>query len=177
MKPSLLLVEGWSRPRKLESIDSLQGFSCGRTELDDWLTQFALINQSNGMAMVFVCEIGGEIAAYYALSAGQVGHENAPLRTKKGIANHPIPVVILTRFAVDLRFQGIGLGRAMLRDLLIRSSNLATDEIGVRALLIHAKDEEAKAFYMAQAEFEASPTDPMHLFLLMKDLRRAILAP
>ena len=177
MKQSLLLVEGWSRPRKLESVDSLQGFSCGRAELDDWLNQFALINHSNGMAMVFVCEIEGEIVAYYALSAGQVGHENAPLRATKGVANHPIPVVILTRFAVDLRFQGMGLGRAMSRDLLIRTSNLASDEIGVRALLIHAKDDEAKAFYLAQAEFEPSPTDPLHLFLLMKDLRRAIRTP
>lgn len=113
------MVEGWSRPRKLESIDSLQGFSCGRAELDDWLIRFAFINQSNGMTMVFVCEIEGEIAAYYALSAGQVGHESAPLRTLKGVANHPIPVVILTRFAVDVKFQGMGLGRAMLRDLLI----------------------------------------------------------
>lgn len=171
------MVEGWSSPRKLESFDSLQRFSCGRTELDDWLVRFALINQSNGMAMVFVCEIEGEIAAYYALSAGQVSRENAPMRTTKGVANHPIPVVILTRFAVDVRFQGKGLGRAMLRDLLIRISNLASDEIGVRALLIHSKDDEAKAFYLAQAEFEPSPTDPLHLFLLMKDLRRAILAP
>lgn len=169
--------EGWSRPRKLESIDSLQGFSCGRAELDDWLIRFAFINQSNGMTMVFVCEIEGEIAAYYALSAGQVGHESAPLRTVKGVAHHPIPVVILTRFAVDLKFQGMGLGRAMLRDLLIRTSNLASDEIGVRALLIHAKDEDSRAFYLAQAEFEPSPTDPLHLYLLMKDLRRAILAP
>lgn len=171
------MVEGWSRPRKLESIDSLQGFSCGRAELDDWLIRFAFINQSNGMSMVFVCEIEGEIAAYYALSAGQVGHESAPQRTIKGVANHPIPVVILTRFAVDLKFQGMGLGRAMLRDLLIRTSNLASDEIGVRALLIHAKDENSRAFYLAHAEFEPSPTDPLHLFLLMKDLRRAILAP
>lgn len=173
---SPLLVRSWPRPRKLESDDAVDAFRCGRVELDDWLSRFALINQHNGMATVFVCEIDGEIAAYYALSAGQVSQANAPTRITKGVAKHPIPVVVLTRFAVDVRFQGVGLGRAMLRDLLIRTSNLSAHEIGVRALLIHAKDEDAKAYYMAQAEFEQSPTDTLHLFLLMKDLRRAILA-
>lgn len=127
------------------------------------------------MSTVFVCEIKGEIAAYYALTAGQVSHASAPARITKGVAKHPIPVVILTRFAVDTRFQGIGLGRAMLRDVLIRTSNVAAEDLGVRALLIHTKDEEAKAFYLAHAEFEPSPTDSLHIFLLMKDLRRAIL--
>ena len=106
--------------------------------------EFALINQQAGMTNVFVCEISGEIVAYYALSAGQVKHESAPTRLTKGVANHPIPVVILTRFAVDVRYQGMGLGQAMLRDLLIRLSQVAAEEIGIRALLIHAKDGDAK---------------------------------
>lgn len=171
------MVRSWPRPRKLESVDAVDAFRCGRVELDEWLHRFALINQHNGMATVFVCEINGEIAAYYALSAGQVGHASASARVTKGVASHPIPVVILTRFAVDVRYQGMGLGRAMVRDLLIRTANLSAQEIGVRALLIHAKDEVAKSYYMAQAEFEESPTDTLHLFLLMKDLRMAILAP
>jgi len=168
------LDRNWPRPRKLENKDAVGAFDCGRIELDDWLARFALINQQAGMTNVFVCEINGEIAAYYALSAGQVRHESAPTRITKGVANHPIPVVILTRFAVDVRYQRMGLGRAMLRDLLIRVSQVAAEEIGVRALLIHAKDEDAGAYYLEQAEFEQSPTDPLHLFLLMKDLRRAI---
>lgn len=169
------MVSNWVRPRKLTNKDVVKDFSCGRIELDDWLTNYALINQSSGMSTVFVCEIKGEIAAYYALTAGQVSHASAPARITKGVAKHPIPVIILARFAVDTKFQGIGLGRAMLRDVLIRTSNVAAEDIGVRALLIHAKDEAAKAFYLAQAEFEPSPTDSMHIFLLMKDLRRAIL--
>jgi len=170
------LIKSWSQPRKLDSKVSRDGFSCGHAELDEWFTKYALINQNNGMVTVFTSEIDGEIAAFYALSAGHVDHGSAPVRVTTAVPKHPIPVVILSRFAVDLRFQGMGLGRAMLRNLLIRISNLASDEIGVRALLIHAKDEQAKAFYMAQAEFEASPTDSMHLFLLMKDLRRALRA-
>lgn len=171
------MIRSWPQPRKLERGDGVDAFRCGRVELDDWLSRFAHINQHNGMAMVFVCEMKGEIAAYYALSAGQVTHASAPARVTQGVASYPIPVVILARFAVDVRFQGMGLGRAMVRDLLIRTSNLSAQEIGVRALLIHAKDEDAKSYYMAQAEFEESPTDTLHLFLLMKDLRMAILAP
>ncbi len=125
------------------------------------------------MANVFVCEINKRIGAYYALSTGGVAHNIVPVRITKGVANHPIPVVILTRFAVDVEYQGVGLGRAMLRDALLRVSGAAA-EIGVRALLIHAKDQIAKAFYLACAEFEESPTDSLHLFLLMKDLRKAI---
>jgi GNAT superfamily N-acetyltransferase len=171
------LNKGWSQPRKLDGKVSRDGFSCGHAELDDWFTKYALINQNSGMVTVFTSEIDGEIAAFYALSAGQVNHGSAPSRVTTALPQHPIPVVILSRFAVDRKYQRMGLGRAMLRDLLIRISNLASDEIGVRALLIHAKDEDARAFYLAQAEFEPSPTDPMHLYLLMKDLRRAINAP
>lgn len=169
-----LLARDWPRPRRLESDDAVDRFDCGRTELDDWLHRFALTNQQSGVTNVFICEINGEIGAYYALSAGQVSHESAPVRVTKGVANHPIPVAILTRFAVDTKFQGIGLGRAMLRDALIRVSRLADADLGVRALLIHAKDNDSKAYYLAQAEFEQSRTDPLHLLLLMKDLRKVI---
>jgi predicted N-acetyltransferase YhbS len=86
---------------------------------------------------------------------------------------HPIPVVLLARLAVDTSAQKSGLGRALLRDALIRVE-AAADEIGIRALLIHAKDEGARDFYMKCAEFEPSPTDPLHLFLLMKDLKKLL---
>ena len=141
--------------------------------MDDWLHRFAFTNQQSGMANVFVCEINGRIGAYYALSTGEVTHNDAPTRIAKGVAKHSIPVVILTRFAVDVGDQGKGLGRAMLRDALLRAS-VAAEVVGIRALLIHAKDEDAKAFYLACGEFEESPTDTLHLFLLMKDLRKAI---
>lgn len=114
------------------------------------------------------------IAGYYALSTGGVEHDAAPARIKKGIARHPIPVILLTRFATDARFHRQGLGRMLVRDALIRVDR-AADEVGVRALLIHAKDAAARNFYMSFAEFEPSPTDELHLYLLMKDLRKTIL--
>lgn len=84
-----------------------------------------------------------------------------------------MPVIILTRLGVDLSEQGRGLGRALVVDALRRVDS-AADIVGIRALLIHAEDEGAKDFYMNLAEFEESPTDPLHLFLLIKDLRRAL---
>lgn len=126
------------------------------------------------MTNVFVCVFDGRVVAYYALSAGQVRHESAPTRITKGVAHHPIPVAILTRFAVDARYQAMGLGRALLRDALLRVARLADADIGIRALLIHAKDAGAKAYYLKQGDFDPSPIDPLHLFLLMKDLRKAI---
>ncbi len=141
--------------------------------MDDWLARFAWVNQRAGMTRVYVSERDGQVAAFYALSTGGVEPGRAPARVVKGVARHEVPVILLTRLAVDIRWQGHGLGRAMLRDALLRVANLS-EEVGVRALLIHCADDSARGFYLACAEFEPSPTDPLHLFLLAKDLRRAL---
>jgi len=148
-------------------------FHCGQPDLDEWISRYALSNQQSGMATVFVSTTSNRIAGYYALATGGIEHEAAPNRVAKGVPRHPIPVIILTRLAVDDDYSGAGLGRALVRDALIRIDRAAS-EIGVRALLVHAKDDNARSFYLRIAEFEESPTDPLHLFLLMKDLRRAI---
>lgn len=163
----------FSKPRKLAMQDDVDGFDCGQPDLDGWLKKFALVNQKAGMSTVFVILSGDEVVGYYALATGGVERADAPSRVGKGVPAHPIPVMLLTRLAVDSSVQGKGLGRALLKDALIRVANVA-EEVGVRALLIHAKDESAKDFYMRNAEFEPSPTDPLHLFLLMKDLRKAL---
>lgn len=85
---------------------------------------------------------------------------------------HPVPVMIFARLAVDLQHQGIGLGKALLKDALKRTAQ-AADIAGIRALLVHAKDESAKQWYQSW-EFEPSPTDPFHQFLLMKDLKALV---
>lgn len=164
----------FGRPRKLAAADPVGEFHCGQTGLDEWIARSALANQQSGMATVFVSTTAGSIAGYYALATGGIDHADAPARVTKGVPRHPIPVILLTRLAVDEQSQGAGLGRMLLRDALIRIDR-AADEIGVRALLVHAKDDRARDFYLRVAEFEPSPTDPLHLFLLMKDLRRAIL--
>lgn len=160
-------------PRKLAADDPVEDFRCGKRALDEWLARYALTNQASGMATVFVSTtVGGAIAGFYALSAGGVARADASVSVAKGVPRHPVPVVVLTRMAVHEQHQGAGIGRSLLRDAVIRVAT-AAELIGVRALLIHAKDDDARAFYLAQAEFEASPTDPLHLFLLLKDLKKA----
>ena len=111
----------------------------------------------------------GNIAGFYSLAVGSVDPENASPRVLKGIARHPVPVMILARLAVDLKHQGAGLGAALLKDAILRTTQ-AADIAGIRALLVHAKDEAARNWYL-KWEFESSPTDALHLFLLLKDLK------
>lgn len=114
-----------------------------------------------------------EIAGYYALAAGAVMPRDAPARVVRGLAsNQAVPVVLLARLAVDHRSQGRRLGRSLLQDATTRVLR-AGELIGVRALLVHAVNERARAWY-AQFGFAASPTHPLHLTLLMKDLRATV---
>lgn len=168
-------MAGYGAPERLNKSHLVDGFHCGKRPLDEWLCKYSLINQSAGMASVFVATCAGTdvVAGYYALATGGVEPEHAPLRVAKGVPRQAIPVIILARFAVHEDHQGKGLGRALLRNALGRVDN-ASEAVGVRALLIHAKDDDARDFYMKMAEFEPSPSDDLHLFLLMKDLRRAI---
>ncbi len=151
-------------------------FDCGSAEQTSWLRQHGLIAQQADTARVHVACPAGEsrVVGYYALAAGSVRRDGAPPRVAQGTGQYPIPVVILTRLGVDVQEQGRGLGAALVRDALLQTAWFA-DRVGVRALLIHAESEAAAAFYRhLTPAFEPSPTDPLHLVLLIKDLRREI---
>ncbi len=152
------------------------GFDCGSGAQTDWLRVHALQAQLSDAARVYVvCPAGSRrVVGYYALAAGAVAHDSVPPRVTKGLGRYPVPVIVLTRLGVDLAQQGRGLGHALLRDAFLQVVSIA-DRIGVRALLIHAESPEAAAFYQRIDEgFEPSPTDPLHLLLLLKDLRLAL---
>ncbi len=149
---------------------ALGPFDCGSEPLDRFLKRHALTNQAAGSARTYVvCAASGAVVGYYSLSVGAVEHAVAPARVGKGLARHPVPVMLLARLAVDRRAQRRGLGRALLKDALLRTAQ-AADIAGIRALLVHAKDDAARAWYES-FDFEPSPTDANHLFLLMKDLK------
>ncbi|GIH46402.1 Acetyltransferase (GNAT) family protein [Microbispora rosea] len=154
--------------------DDLDGFDCGSPAQSEWLTRHALQAHASGGCRVYVVrDMGcGKVVGYYAFAAGSVTPGEAPARLLKGAGRHAQPVVILARLGVERAEQGIGLGRALVADALRRVARVA-DQIGVRALLIHCESETARAFYLRLAAFEQSPSDPLHLLLLMKDLRRA----
>lgn len=147
-------------------------FDCGKPALDDWLKRFALTNQQSDAARTYVARRGGRVVGYYSLSAGAVRREESPARIAKGLARHPIGVVLLARLAVDRQEQGRGLGLILLVDALSRAL-VAAESIGARAVLVHAIDDEAASFYRKYG-FEPSPLDSRQLLLLMKDLRATV---
>ena len=147
-------------------------FDCGKEALNRYLKRHAWANQQAEAARTYVVTVGLGVVGYHSLAAGSVSHDEAPPRVAKGLAHHRVPVVLLARLAVDRTHQGMGLGPALLKDGLQRAA-AASEAIGARALLVHAKDDEARAFY-EHFGFEPSPTDPMHLFLVMKDLKLRI---
>jgi GNAT superfamily N-acetyltransferase len=165
-----------SRPlyliEKLGREHDLSTFDCGNLSLTTWLQKFAWQNQQADSAKVYLAVRDNRVAGYYALTAGSVIKEQSPARIAKGLANHPIGVVLLARLAVDVGEKGKGLGKALLFDALSRIAE-AADIVGVRAVLVHATDEEARRFY-DHFNFDPSPIDPFHLMLLLKDIRKAL---
>lgn len=153
-----------------------EGFDCGSEAQSSWLRRHALqAHQSDTARVYVVCDAGAKrVVGYYALAAGSVAHDGVPPRIVKGLGRYPVPVILLTRLGVDVGEQGRGLGSALVRDALLQTAAIA-DRVGVRALLIHAETPEAAGFYRRiDPGFEPSPTDPLHLVLLMKDLRAAV---
>jgi len=144
----------------------------GHESLNDWLKRFALTNQRNESARTYVVHRNGLVVGYYSISAGSVSVEEAPARISKGLARHPIPVILLARLAVDKDEKGTGLGKALLKDALARIAQ-AADIVGARAVLVHAIDQQARKFY-EHFDFEPSPIHELQLMLLMKDLRKAL---
>jgi GNAT superfamily N-acetyltransferase len=165
-RPGLSIIE------KLAAYHVRTPFDCGKPDLNQFLQRFALPSQQANSSQTYVVCRGSLIAGYYSLAVGAVAWDEAPPRTAKGLARHPIPVMILARLAVDQAEQRAGLGRALLKDSLVRTGH-AADIAGVRALVVHAKDEKARQWY-EQFDFDPSPSDPLHLFLVMKDLKRLI---
>jgi GNAT superfamily N-acetyltransferase len=168
------LVEfaGYEPVRKLVGADAVESFDCGQPALNQFLQRYALVNQRANSAQTYVSCNLGSVVGFYSLAVGSVDPQTAAPRVTKGIAQHPVPVMILARLAVDLQHQHVGLGKALLKDALKRTAQ-AADIAGIRALLVHAKDEPAREWYQ-NWEFEPSASDPFHLFLLMKDLKALV---
>ncbi len=160
------------RVEKLRPDHSTEGFDCSREELNRYLLRYAWQNQQAGAAQTYIGLAGDAVVGYYTLAVGHVTREEAPERLTKGLARHPVPIMLLARLAVDHRWQNQGVGKALLKDAMQRILQ-AADIAGIRAFAVHAKDEEARRFYM-KFDFIPSPSDPMHLFVLLKDVRRIV---
>jgi len=158
------------RIEKLHRRHVVEIFDCGEDALNRFLVRFALPNQMANASQTYVGLTDDDVVVgFYTLVVGEVRYEGAPERLTKGLARHPVPVMLLARLGVDTKWHGKGIGAGLLRDAVLRTLQVA-DIAGVRALAVHAKNDAARSFY-ERFDFQPSPTDPLHLFALIKDLR------
>ncbi len=164
LNPPVLLTKGHDRG----------AFDCGVPALNEYLKQYALQNQKKDAARTYVATRGNRVVGYYSLAYGSVACDETPPSVQAGLARYPIPVILLARLAVDLTERGQGLGAGLLKDALLRTLQ-AAEIAGLRAMLVHAKDDAAKAFY-EKFGFKPSPADPYHLFLKVSDIKAGIIS-
>jgi len=159
------------RPRiaKLAISHDAGQFDCGHAELNSFIRLHALQGQRAHISRTYVAVTGELIVGYHTLVVGSVTYEDAPERLAKGIPRYDIPVLLLARLAVDQNWQAKGLGAALVADAMRRTLQVA-EIAGVRAMLVHAKDENARAFY-SYLGFEPFPGEPLILYRLVKDMR------
>jgi GNAT superfamily N-acetyltransferase len=169
-------VSGYRPPELLAAQHDVSGFECRSREQTGWLRRYARQSAASGTTRVFV--VTGQdsrvVVACYAWCMAQLRVTASPERLRKGSGRYPQPVALLARLGVDVRHEGRGLGAALLQDVFARLAGLSAD-IGCRGLLVHAESAEAKKFYLHLVpEFEQSPTDDLHLVLLLKDIRKTM---
>jgi GNAT superfamily N-acetyltransferase len=165
----------YSHVEELTAAHELSQFDCGSDAQSEWLRDHALQAHRSGTSRVYAVRRleDDRVVGFHALATGSVLPADAPARVTRGGGRYDVPVIVLTRLGVDRSEQGRGLGRALVVHAL-RQVLSAAAIVGVRALLIHAEDETARSFYDRLAEFEQSPTDDLHLYLLLKDIRRTL---
>lgn len=153
--------DGKKAPRTPEPIQAnhdCSSFESGETALDEWLRQRALKNQRAGAARTYVACCENRVVGYYSLAVGSVSHEIAVGHIKRNTPN-PVPVMLLARLAVDLNWQGCGLGYSLLQNAVLRTTQ-AAELAGIRAMLVHAISEDAKHFYRYFG-FQPAQSEPM----------------
>jgi GNAT superfamily N-acetyltransferase len=154
---------------KLRRDHVLEGFDCGKEPLNRFLVRNALQSQQASGSQTYVALAADRVIGYHTLVVGEVAPALVPERVKKGLGAHAVPIMLLARLAVSEDWKGRGIGSALLKDALLRTVQ-AGDIAGIRAFAVHAKDSEAREFY-SRFDFAHSPSDPLHLFLILKDVR------
>jgi GNAT superfamily N-acetyltransferase len=160
------------RVEKLRRDHAADAFDCGEPVLNRFLQRHALQSQQSGASQTYLALEGDMVVGFHSLVVGQIEYVDAAERLTKGLARHPVPVMILARLAIASTHQGKGLGAGLLKDAMMRTL-AAADIAGIRAFFVHAKDDAARRFY-ERFDFLPSPTDPNHLFVLIEDVRAAL---
>jgi GNAT superfamily N-acetyltransferase len=155
-----------SPPARLSTAHDCAQFDSGSPQLDNWLRDRALSNEREGATRTYVVCEGARVVAFYSLATGAIAHKKAPSKLKRNMPD-PIPVIVLARLAVDREFQRRGLGKGLLRDAILRTLQ-AAEIAGIRAILVHAKNESVRRYY-ERFGFIVSPTDPLTIMLSLRD--------
>lgn len=163
-----------SPPTPISPDHSVDDFECGELSLDSWLKKRALKNQTSDASRCFVICNGRVVIGYYSLSAGGIIHEAAPKAMRRNMPD-PLPVLLIGRLAIDKKYHNQGLGRALLRDAMLRAVHIASDT-GVFAIMVHALSEQAKRFYLSSG-FVESPLQPMTLIMTLATVRAVLIEP
>lgn len=158
-------------PQPITHEHRLLDFDSGNPELNDWLKKRALKNEDSGASRTYVVTVGQTAIAYYCLATGSVINAESPGRIRRNMPD-PIPVMVIGRLAVDRNWQSQGIGRALVRDAVLRTLQ-AAKIAGIRAIIVHAIDEEAKKFYQ-KCGFIPSPVTPMTLMITIADAKEAL---
>ena len=158
-------------PERLSASHDLSHFDCGEPALDEWLRKRAQQNEESGASRTYVVSAQKQVVGYYALAVGAVAHVAAPGRIRRNMPD-PVPVMVIGRLAIDRTMQGQALGPALLRDAVLRTLQ-ASEIAGIRAILVHAISERAKAFYQKYG-FIPSPVEPMTLMITVEEARRSL---
>jgi GNAT superfamily N-acetyltransferase len=162
---------GLRPPEAISHIHDVTVFDCGKPDLNLWLQQRAHLAEGKSARTMVICE-DVHVIGYYCLATGAIERESLPSAKLRRNLPDPIPVVVLGRLAIDRRHQGRGLGSALVKDAILKT--IAASEIaGVRALLVHATDDQAAAFYRRYG-FIASPTGPRTLLLPIETAKAAL---
>ena len=149
----------------------LEGFESGKPPLDDWLKTHAIDNEGKASRTFVVVDDHGAVWAYYTLATGNVTRTEVPRKLRHGLPN-PVPVMVLARLAVDRRHAGKGLGPALLREAMTRTLKVSNNA-GVRALIVHAIDDDAVGFY-AKYGFQLFPPETRTMFLPIESIAAAV---
>ena len=157
---------------KLRRDHPVDGFDCGKEPLNRFLSRHAFQGQTAGASTTYVALENDRLVGFYSLAYGHVEYAEAPERLTKGLARHPVPVMLLARLAVSSSHHGKRIGAGLLKDAMLRTLQ-AADIAGLRGILVHAKDDEARGFY-ERFDFAPSPTAPHHLMVLLKDVRALV---
>ena len=156
-------------PRKLENTDVLTDFDCGNHSLNYWFKRRALQNNiAGGTQTSVITNEENRITAFFSLVMGEVFIEKAHEHLRKDLDIYPIPIIKITRMAVDLDFQGLGIGKGMIKHVMKKAVEVS-ESIGCKAIVVDPIDDKARQFYEFM-QFQSNSNEDDFMYITVSDI-------